>query len=116
MAYTYQDVENAGKKLLDDQDPGRRWEAADGIRWINQGKRQILALRPTARRDSTGAALLTITDATALTASIQIDDRFLMALAHYYCHHCLLQEGRNEFDRDLAAQHEKLFLETAKTA
>ncbi len=75
---------------------------------INAAVDRVVADRPDALFSATGA-LLTITPITALTGTLSIDGKWLMALAHAVASVVFQGGGSSEKEPQKAAEQEKLY-------
>lgn len=103
------EVIDRARDLLGDPDTGSsRWTDADLVRWLNDGQRKLVSLRPDVLLSAIGT-LATVTDVSATTDTMTVGTDWREALADYVCYRAFARDAANADYAKRAATHLQLF-------
>ena len=97
------DVEQPARSLLNDKN-SQRWLESDILAGINEGTTEILAIRPEQKLTDENT-IGTVTEATALSSTLFLPDKWKSALIRYVVYFCLSFRAENQSQRENAQTH-----------
>jgi len=102
------DVINRARVILRDENTPYRWSDVSLLLWLNDGQREIVLERPDALFDS-DADLKTLTEATATTDELTLEDSWRTPLMDYICFMAFQQDSDDTANQQRATSHYQLF-------
>lgn len=95
--------------MQDSEDPHIFYPARNLYPWLNEAVEQVLQRRPESRIDSTGEALLAVSEVSSLSDELSLADRWKTALVEWVIMRCFQSDAEDVGDKSQAKIHFELF-------